>query len=340
MSVTVHERPGVYASYDAMSAVSGGTAGKTVGVAAAAGGETDGAVLLHSYEEGAATFGAGSAMAEVLRVLYANGAGAVYAAAVRGGDYAPAFAALEEIGEIGVVVCDSTDAAVHAALRESVTAASEAQNERIGIVGAPGEESVSQALERAAALNCERMALVCAKGADGVSAAAALAGAVAASADPSLPLHGTALRAVGMAGRWSDAEIDSLVRGGVTPVETAGGVTSPVRTVTTRTKTDGAADTTWRELTTILIVDDVIPAVRTALRARFARSRNNAQTRGAIRSQVIVELEEKRARERIDSYGAVEVTAVESDPTACLVRFSFAVTHGLTRIYLTAHITV
>lgn len=113
-----------------------------------------------------------------------------------------------------------------------------------------------------------------------------------------------------------------------------------VRAVTTRTTTGGASDTTWRELTTILIVDDVIPTIRSSLRSRFARSKNTAQSRGAIRSQVILELEDKLASERIDSYGEVKVSAIESDPTACLVEFSFAVAHGLTRIYLTAHITV
>ena len=55
---------------------------------------------------------------------------------------------------------------------------------------------------------------------------------------------------------------------------------------------------------------------------------------------MILELEDKLANERIDSYGEVKVSAVESDPTVCLVEFSFAVAHGLTRIYLTAHITV
>ena len=78
-------------------------------------------------------------------------------------------------------------------------------------------------------------------------------------------------------------------------------------------------DTTWRELTTILIVDEVIPTIRSALRTRFARSKNTAQSRGAIRSQVVLELEEMKSR---------------------LVEFGFTVAHGLNRIYLTAHITV
>lgn len=113
-----------------------------------------------------------------------------------------------------------------------------------------------------------------------------------------------------------------------------------VRGITTRTTTGGAADKTWRELTTVRIVDDVIPALRASLRARFVRSKNTAQVRAAIRSQVMVELENKRAQEIIDSFGEVSVKASEDDPTVCLVEFSFAVAHGLNRIYLSAHITV
>ena len=131
-----------------------------------------------------------------------------------------------------------------------------------------------------------------------------------------------------------------LVRGGVSPLESTAGTVSPVRGITTRTTTGGAADTTWRELTTILIVDDVIPAVRSALRSRFSRTKNTAQSRSAIRSQVIVELEKKLSAQIIESYGEVTVTASADDPTVCLVEFSFGVAHGLNQIYLTVHITV
>ena len=139
---------------------------------------------------------------------------------------------------------------------------------------------------------------------------------------------------------YTDNDIDLLVRGGVTPLESVGGVVSPVRGITTRTTTGGAADSTWRELTTILIVDDIIPSIRTALRSRFSRAKNTARGRSAIRSQVIVELEKKVAAEIIDSYGEVTVNALEEDPTVCLVEFGFAVAHGLNQIYLTVHMTV
>ena len=143
-----------------------------------------------------------------------------------------------------------------------------------------------------------------------------------------------------MATRYSESEVDTLLQGGVTPVELVGGVCSVIRGVTTRTKTGEAADATWRELTTIRIVDDVIPTVRDALRARFRRAKNTEQSRGAIRSQVVLELENKLAREIITGYGEVSVEADADNPTVCLVDFSFTVAHGLNQIWLSAHITV
>ena len=144
----------------------------------------------------------------------------------------------------------------------------------------------------------------------------------------------------GVEARYWDTEIDTLVRGGVTPVEQAAGVVSVVRGVTTRTKTGEAADATWRELTTIRVVDDVIPSLRQALAAKFRRAKNTPQSRGAIRAQVVLELEQKLSREIITGYEDVAVSADPEEPTRCLVDFSFTVAHGLNQIWLTAHITV
>ena len=357
MNSTIHERPGVYSSYDASSVVSARAAAKTIGAAAiAAKGTANEVVLITSYEEGRSVFGEDAAgtqgMSALLRMLFLNGAGAVKAAAVgkaAGGaaDYASAFAALSEEEDVGIVVCDSAEVSVHQSLKTSVENASNARRERIAVVGGAAE-TVAQMVEHAKSINSERMVLVGPDAAleDGteasaVLAAAAAAGVIAGSSDASVPINGAALAGLGgVSKRLSDSEIDQLVRGGVTPIECVGGVCSPVRGITTRTSTGGAADATWRELTTILIVDEVIPTIRNALRARFARSKNTAQSRGAIRSQVVLELEEMKSREIVDGYGEVKVSALESDATVCLVEFSFAVAHGLNRIYLTAHITV
>lgn len=352
MSSIVHERPGVYSSYDASMLVRRGTASKVVGVAAlATRGETDQVTLVTSYENGLAVFGAdgeGQGMAAILRLLFLNGVTAVRAVRVADGEhYGDAFDLLSMEEDIQVVVCDSGELTVQQLLRTSLESASAARRERIGVVGSSGED-VSALTTRAEGLNSERMVLVgpdvtdeAGKALSGVFAAAAVAGAIAASSDPAVPLNGVELQGLGgVSVRYNDNDIDLLVRGGVTPLEAVGGVVSPVRGITTRTKTGGEADATWRELTTILIVDDVIPTVRSALRSRFTRTKNTLQTRGAIRSQVIVELENKVAAQIIDSYGEVSVEADSVEPTVCLVEFSFAVAHGLNQIYLTAHITV
>lgn len=171
--------------------------------------------------------------------------------------------------------------------------------------------------------------------------AAAVAGAIGGMSDPSVPLGGAELiGALPACGVFSDNEIDALVRGGVTAVECRRGVYEVVRGITTRTKTGGSEDSTWRELSTVLIVDDVIPAVRSSLKSRFHRAKNSEQTRGAIRSQVILELESRKSREIIAGFDDVTVTAVADNPTVCLVEFSFSVTHGLNQIWVSAHIAV
>ena len=175
----------------------------------------------------------------------------------------------------------------------------------------------------------------------GAFAAAALAGVIASNADPAVPLNGAEIRVLGgVSTDYGDNDIDLLVRGGVTPLESSGGVLSPVRGITTRTTTGDVTDTTWRELTTIRIVDDVIPAVRNALRAKFRRAKNTEQSRGAIRYQVVLELENRKEREIISGYDNVAVSADPDNPTVCQVEFSFSAAQGLNQIWLTAHITV
>ena len=357
MSIIVHERPGVYTGYDVSSVTSGAAGTKVVGVAArAASGTENTPVLLTGRAAGTAAFGADPAgtpgMAALLDLLFANGAAKVIAVRVgdKGteADYRAAFDALALRDDVYVEICDSADLTVQQALRDSVQACGENRRERIAVVGGGSGETVSALITRAAGLNSERVLLVAPEVLDkngaplpAVYAAAAVAGVIAVSGDPAVPLNGAALDGLGGVGTvYTDNDIDALVRGGVTPLESVGGTTSPVRGVTTRTTTGGAADTTWRELTTILIVDDVISSVRDALRAKFTRAKNTDQSRGAIRSQVIVELEKKVAAQVIDSYREVTAAADTADPTVCVVSFSFAVAHGLNQIYLTAHIAV
>lgn len=342
-AVTKHERPGVYSSYEASSLTAAAAGGGSVAVVAAAGG--DGLKKSYqwtSFSRAAADVG-DCPLSRMAQLAIRNGAGVVYGIPA-GEDYGQAFAVMAELENVSVVVCDSTLVSVQQALKTAVQECSAARRERIAVVGGAAGESVEQLVQRAAQLNCERVVLTApgaGDGSGGALCAAAVAGAIAGSGDPALPLGGAQLYGLGeLEGNYDDGEIDLLVQGGVTPLETLAGACYVVRGVTTRTKTGGAVDATWRELTTILVVDEVIPGIRRALRAKFSRAKNTAQSRGAIRSLAVMELEKRVSREIIDSYEDVTVSAMESDPTVCLVEFAFTVAHGLNQIWLSAHITV
>ena len=353
ITATAHERPGVYSSYEASSLIAASANGRKVAVIAAgksADGAQDGKTVYQwtSYGKAAADVG-DCTLSRLAQLAIRNGAGAVYGipltSAGDGGEtYEAAFAAAAAIEDVSVVVCDSTRLEVQQKLRDMVLECSGARKERIAVVGGAAGESVDELVKRAGRLNCERVVLV-APGMGGESGgagcAAAVAGAIAGTADPALPRGGAQLYGLeGLERSYDDGEIDALVQGGVTALETLAGAYYVVRGVTTRTRTGDTPDATWRELSTILVVDEVIPGLRRALRARFSRAKNTRQTRGAIRSQAVMELEKRVSQEIIDSYEDVTVSALEDDPTVCLVEFTFTVAHGLNQVWLSAHITV
>lgn len=344
--VTTHERPGVYSVYAASSVVSSLGRSGTAAVAAISTGGTAGTLYtLSSYDEAVTAFGGSDALTELVRLLFLNGAAKVLAVPVAStSGYADAFTLLNQQENVRVVVCDSSDLTTQQSLRSSVATASGQQKERIAVLCGASGETVSQLVTRAAGLNSERVVLAAplASGTNGgARMAAAVAGAICAGSDPAIPLGGAELAGLsGVTAVYSETELDTLIQGGVTPVESVGGVCSVIRGVTTRTTTNQVSDSTWRELTTILVVDNVIPSIRSALKSRFYRSKNTPQVRSAIRSQTILELEEKKTAEIITDYGEVTVNGVTSDPTVCLVTFSFTVAHGLNQIWLSAQITV
>ena len=345
-AVTTHERPGVYSVYTASAAISGAARRGTAAIAARSQGGTVGQVYdITSYAQAAEAFGDTDGLTALVKLMLANGAGRVLATPVRESEYAAAFALLEERENVEVVTCDSTLTTVQQALRESVERAAQNRRERIAVVGGGPGETVVQLTTRAADLNSERVVLAApacaASDTPAGQVAAAVAGAICGDSDPAVPLGGAELRGIGtLSDSYSENNIDILIRSGVTPVEMVGGRCSVIRGVTTRTTSGGAADTTWRELTTIRVVDNVVPGIRQALQARFTRAKNTPQVRGAIRSQVILELEQRKNGEIITDYGEVTVEALADNPTVCLVTFSFTVAHGLNQIWLSARITV
>ena len=337
MSIRYHERPGVYSDYDASSVTAGGSTERVIALIGKAEAE-EGLYTVTSYASGKETFGETSELGKMLALAYRNGAGTVLAYPVAEDTEAAYQAALAKVlAEKSARFCVIASAQEKAqlALRDALEAAAGQRGECIGLVGMQSP-TLAELTVRAGKLNSERMVLLAPdiylsgeeSAAGGYLAAAALAGVLCDQSDPAMPLNGQVLQGI------------SGVTAGVTALECVGGRVSVIRGLTTRTKTGGAADQTFRELTTMLIVDDVIPSIRSALRARFVRAKNNALTRNAIRNQVVIELEDRIEKEIIERYDHLSVTAAADDPTTCLVEFEFSVVHGLNRIYLTAHISV
>ena len=152
----MHERPGVYSSYDASTVVSAGRAAKVIGVAAKAVKGTAGEVVtLTGYAAGVAAFGEDAAdtpgMSTILRLLFANGASTVAAVRVAEAgavkDYQDAFAALGG-EEARILVCDNAEETVQQALRTAVEDASAARMERIAVVGGDLIEVIRTAVQQ------------------------------------------------------------------------------------------------------------------------------------------------------------------------------------------------
>ncbi len=346
MSITYHERPGVYVEYDTTSyALS--SAPRILGVAGLASGS--GLYRFYSSAAAAQTFSTSTKLGKMLQLAFASGAAQVVCCPVASSSasaYAAAVIQLLSEGNIGCLAVDAENTQILAAI--AALLCNEGAKECVAFAGL-SEPTVSGLCSLAQSLNCERLVLL---GADvkyagensyggGCLAASAMAGLYSAQSDPALPLHGAQLPGLEYVNlSLTEAQIDTLVHAGVTPIEAVGGQVRIIRAVTTRTATDGVADATWRELTTVSIVDDVIPAVRDALHAKFLRRKNTAVTRNAIRSQAAIVLDDRVRREIIEGYENLTVEALENDPTTCEVSFTFRVVYGLCRIHLRIHILV
>ena len=128
MSVTTHERPGVYSAYDASSVVQRHGRGERWWGWRPSTPRPRQEVpqTVTSYEGALIAFGSTGEqdMTELIRLALKNGAGR------RGGGAGgrtrramrTAFAALAAMEDIGVVICDSADREVQQALRDSVAA--------------------------------------------------------------------------------------------------------------------------------------------------------------------------------------------------------------------------
>lgn len=330
----IRERPGIYAEYCVKSSMNSSfESGITVGIAAEVLGNLTQTETVVSYLDALEKYGL-SPMTRLAKILMYNGAWNILAAPVINGNYASAFANLTA-KNVDIIICDSNSSSAINAMKTAV------ENTEFCMGFAEFDGTAAQCVSLAQSINSQRI-VICGNIADDAgNLAAALAGAVAYKADPMMSFNGLKLLGCGeLQNDFTEQEIESLIAGGVTPVEYDGNAICVVRGVTTKTEADGVPDKSMRELNTALVANNVLKSVYTALKARFAYGRNDDLTRGAIRSQVVVELEKKLRAGIIESYGNVGAAADTDDPTVCVVSFEFTAAFGLNSIALTAYLEV
>lgn len=148
-------------------------------------------------------------------------------------NYAAAFAALMQESSVKYMVCGSRDAAVHAAMKSAIAAGGENYKYRIGFAEADG--TAAELISAAAALNSERMILA---GNTERTASPALWPprwrAALRVRGPAMPQNGAALTGLGELSKiFDDGDVNALITGGVTPIESVAGEISVVRGITT-----------------------------------------------------------------------------------------------------------
>ena len=114
MSITTHQRPGVYSAYDASALIRGSGSGGVVGLAAVGTAEQAGQVWqVTTYEQAASLFGADSVMTVLAALVLRNGARAVVCTAAEdAAGYEEAFERLCQRDDVSVMICGSTDIAM------------------------------------------------------------------------------------------------------------------------------------------------------------------------------------------------------------------------------------
>lgn len=331
------ERPGVFVDHDGSSVIGGQSTG---GCAALVTGLSSYETIKTFYTVGELSLdgevAGNSAVLEQAKVLLEGRFSKLHLLPARNGvaSYAAAFARLDQLEGLEMIVCDSSDASILRYFADFLESRAERQLEYLGFCAA---ESVSAAQTLARTLNCMRLIMV---GQGGASAAAALAAAVS-RAEMTDPLCNLELeQGLSIGARLSESSIDDLIRNGVTPLEQLGGRVYSVRTVTTRSQTDGVFDRTLLDLQSVRIVDQVLKNVRTTLRRMLGRVRANAQSRLAISTQTRLVLEEMTAAGLIAEYDPPTIESDAKDEATCQVLLSFRIARGYTRIIISATVSV
>lgn len=208
------------------------------------------------------------------------------------GDFTTALGKLELDRDIQAVAIQSDNDTINANLLTAVNNAYANQNFMVALRGCQRGTTESSAVSKATAHNDDFMILVFptlldknGKYLDGYMGAAAMAGAVAGRGVPGVNFN--LLELESFAGVEVEiSNIDTLIAGGVTPIELRDNVIRGVRLMTTSLTINGQPSDLLEEGSVRFNVNRIQRTVQRALEQRFLTAGNTPSTREQIRSTV------------------------------------------------------
>lgn len=349
LNIIAKQRPGVYSDYQTSSILYSKKTGKRIAIVAKSNAEANKIYNVQKLSDAQAIFGEDSVMYSLCKAAFENGSCDILAISVDdlNEDYKKAFKILEVTENVSVVICDSTESSVQQLLMQSVINASQSKKERIGIVSA--SEDQTELTKWASQFNNERILLIAQNPVNlegnklsSCILTAAIAAIISQYTDPSQSFNGVAISGFSSLSKLlTEDEVDEYITNGIIPLEVVAGQVEIIRAVTSKIKSDnGVTDKTFREINTVLIIDEVIKSIREVLNDNILKAKNNIATRSAISSQVVVKLQEFLDANIIDSYATPIVYQSDDDATICIVEIDFTVSQGINQIHIMVNINV
>lgn len=349
------QRPGVFSSYSVTNAFTKNYSNNAMLIIARASrGNQHKVNIFTQQNQVIEEFGQNCNISNMSEIVFNNHVSKIYCIAVSIGEnipslaeYKTAFEIAENVLDISTVVCDSEDTDIIEIFKESICKSCNSGKERIGFAGAGNTPA-----DLAGKINCEYLCLVTpevkyinksnvtSNNKSSIYLAAAYAGLVCASEDPAENLNSAEIYGEFVFdSTLSEVQIEDYLKNGVAVFEKTSTGTELIRAITSKQLQNNQQDS-FRELSSVRIVNDVMLSVRSMLKNRLKGLKNNKATQESIRSQVVLELENKKNKEIISSYEMPEVYSKEDDPTICIVEISFNILYSIHQINLMAYIQV
>ncbi|MDQ5983843.1 MAG: hypothetical protein RUMPE_00872 [Eubacteriales bacterium SKADARSKE-1] len=348
MSVIEKESPGVYSDYENSGTVWANKTNTKVGLVASILADVGTVYNISKISQAKSAFGSDSLVTNLCKTVLQNGDSQVVlvSAGNTGSGYESAFSVIESQDDIGVVICDSELLSVHTLLMNSVVVSSQNLKEQIGIAACSSSESNKEIW--ASSFNNERMILVAQNSIDdsgstlsGCILAAALAGVISKMKSPANPLNGVPLKGITkLASDLNEDDIDNYISLGITPFEVVADKVKIIRAVTSKTKTNGVLDESFKEINVILIIDEIVKEIRTLLKSNFVGAKTTSNTRKAMSSQTALKLQEFLNKKIITDYALPELSLQEGNTNVCSVNLDFSVGKVLNQVHITADILI